>query len=84
LAKLPLPTTAIIAIVIGRDGTVLEIEKFFKCPFCLEKISMLLDLSVEGEQSYTEDCEVCCNPILITYGVLGENLSSFHSSKAYG
>ena len=39
-----------------------EIEKHFKCPFCLEKISMLLDLSNDGEQSYIEDCEVCCNP----------------------
>ena len=27
---------------------------------------MILDLSIE-EQSYVEDCEVCCNPIQINY-----------------
>jgi hypothetical protein len=27
---------------------------------------MLLDLSAEG-QTYVEDCEVCCNPINISY-----------------
>ena len=29
---------------------------------------MLLDLSVK-EQTYTEDCEVCCRPIEIGYNV---------------
>ena len=28
---------------------------------------MLLDLSEEGQQQYIEDCEVCCQPIQITY-----------------
>ena len=45
----------------------METEKFFKCPYCLQKISMLLDLSEDGEQQYIEDCEVCCNPIEIQY-----------------
>jgi len=29
---------------------------------------MVLDLSVPG-QTYVEDCEVCCNPIEISYSV---------------
>jgi hypothetical protein len=29
---------------------------------------MLLDLSAGG-QSYIEDCEVCCRPIRVRYGV---------------
>jgi len=37
----------------------------FKCPFCLENISVMLDPS-ENKQQYIEDCEVCCNPIEIT------------------
>jgi hypothetical protein len=37
-------------------------EHFFQCPYCWEEISMLLDSSVNN-QSYVEDCEVCCNPI---------------------
>ena len=37
-------------------------EAFFTCPYCWERISMVVDLSV-GQQSYIEDCEVCCRPI---------------------
>jgi transcription elongation factor Elf1 len=40
------------------------IEHPFDCPFCGEPITMLLDLSVE-DQTYVEDCEVCCNPVLL-------------------
>ncbi len=39
-------------------------EHFFNCPFCWQPISVLLDLSV-GEQTYVEDCEVCCRPIVL-------------------
>ena len=34
------------------------------CPYCGEDISVLADSS-EGNQSYIEDCEVCCCPINI-------------------
>lgn len=37
---------------------------------------MVLDLSVR-RQTYVEDCEVCCNPIEITYCVEGDALSGF-------
>ena len=39
-------------------------EKRFRCPYCGERISCLLDGSA-GEQQYVEDCEVCCRPIEI-------------------
>lgn len=55
----------------------LEIEKKFRCPYCHEKISMVLDLSEEGEQQYVEDCEVCCQPIEITYIASNQKLVSF-------
>lgn len=42
-------------------------EHFFQCPYCWEQISMLLDPSVQ-EQTYVEDCEICCNPIKVTAG----------------
>ena len=65
-----------------------EIEKHFRCPYCLERISMILDLSVAGEQSYVEDCEVCCNPIQVSYSVTtngdAPKLKGFVSAKAYG
>lgn len=37
-------------------------EHFFQCPYCWEEISMLFDTSVRN-QTYIEDCEICCNPI---------------------
>ncbi len=55
-------------------------EHHFICPYCGEEISMVLDLSVRG-QTYIEDCEVCCNPIEVSYAVEGDSLASF-SAKA--
>ncbi len=59
-----------------------EVEKYFKCPYCFEKISMLLDISVDGQQTYVEDCEVCCNPIQIVYLCKSMRISSFEPMKA--
>lgn len=41
-------------------------EKKIHCPFCAESISVLLDLSV-ADQTYIEDCQVCCQPMQIRY-----------------
>lgn len=37
---------------------------------------MVLDLSV-AEQCYIEDCEVCCNPIQISYAAENFELTDF-------
>lgn len=34
------------------------------CPYCWEQILLELDLSA-GSADYTEDCQVCCQPILV-------------------
>ena len=34
------------------------------CPYCGERIEILLDASA-GEQDYIEDCQVCCRPITV-------------------
>ncbi len=57
-----------------------EKEKFFACPYCGETISMLLDLSVNG-QSYIEDCEVCCRPIEIGYNVHHGEIETFWTQR---
>ena len=36
-------------------------EIFYQCPYCWQQVSVLVDPSV-SEQSYIEDCEVCCRP----------------------
>lgn len=38
------------------------------CPYCGERIDVIVDGSVEF-QEYTEDCSVCCQPIVITVSV---------------
>ena len=38
------------------------------CPYCWESIPIELDLSA-GSQRYTEDCSVCCRPIVINLRV---------------
>jgi len=47
---------------------------------CGEEISM--DLSVH-KQTYVEDCEVCCNPIEVSYTVSDEELVEF-SARTLG
>ncbi len=53
-------------------------EHFFQCPYCWEEISMLLDPSV-SQQTYIEDCEVCCNPIQVSVGFEDEELQEFRA-----
>lgn len=54
----------------------MEIEHFFACPYCWQEISFVLDMSVD-EQTYIEDCEVCCRPIQITYVANDAELADF-------
>ena len=46
----------------GSDA--LELFADIHCPYCGETILIRLDLSA-GDQSYVEDCQVCCQPILV-------------------
>lgn len=41
-------------------------EVYFQCPYCGETISMLFEVAYPN-QSYVEDCEVCCRPIQVYY-----------------
>ena len=54
-------------------------EHFFRCPYCAEYISILLDVSVRS-QTYVEDCEVCCRPIQIRYVVHGDEIVEFEAT----
>ncbi len=56
------------------------IEHSFTCPHCWETISMLLDNSVYN-QSYIEDCEVCCNPIQVTTQFVNTELTAFQADS---
>ena len=45
-----------------------QIEQQIHCPYCNESITVLIDPSVEL-QYYTEDCQVCCHPIVFSVWV---------------
>jgi hypothetical protein len=51
------------------------IEVAVQCPYCWEKISLLVDTSIEM-QEYVEDCEVCCRPIDFVVEVDEQGLAS--------
>jgi len=44
------------------------LEQTISCPYCGEDISVLVDNSLP-EQRYTEDCQVCCRPIVMDVSV---------------
>jgi len=54
------------------------LEHEFQCPYCWESITMLLDRSV-AQQTYVEDCEICCNPIEIMVSFENNELQSFEA-----
>ncbi|NND71536.1 MAG: CPXCG motif-containing cysteine-rich protein [Rhodothermales bacterium] len=56
-------------------------EHFFSCPYCAEEISFLIDTSVP-QQTYVEDCEVCCRPIEVSVEASEDNVTSFVASSS--
>ncbi len=56
-------------------------EQFFICPHCAQRVSVLVDLSIP-EQSYIEDCEICCRPIEIRYEVCDDEVIFFEASSS--
>ncbi|NMT64193.1 CPXCG motif-containing cysteine-rich protein [Marinobacter orientalis] len=46
---------------------------FVQCPYCWETLEISVDPSVT-DQEYVEDCQVCCQPIVV-HVVLDENLT---------
>lgn len=56
-------------------------EQHFDCPACGAPISVLLDLSVT-DQSYIEDCEVCCRPLEITVRIGTDAAAHFEARQA--
>ena len=54
------------------------IEHFFQCPYCWQKISMLIEPSSQVTE-YIEDCEICCRPINIEYVFSDLHLINFNA-----
>lgn len=46
----------------------------YVCAFCGETNSTFVDISAGMQQSYTEDCQVCCRPNVLYVRVDEESL----------
>lgn len=48
-------------------------EEQVTCPYCWESITLMVDPS--ESQTYTEDCFVCCRPILVNADIEGDSIN---------
>ena len=61
-----------------------------QCPYCGETIELFIEMLVElpeADQSYIEDCSVCCRPIQVhpfvdAYGTISARL--YHENEVPG
>ena len=58
-----------------------EEDHFFTCPYCLAQISIRIDLTGGGRQSFVYDCEICCQPIAISIELDSGGILSFNADK---
>ena len=49
-----------------HDGRAFDGETEVLCPYCGERVTIVLDPASGPEQDYVEDCEVCCRPWQVT------------------
>ena len=47
------------------DGTA-DLDAVIECPYCGESVEIALDPGSGSDQEYIEDCEVCCQPWLVS------------------
>ena len=52
------------------------IEHYFQCPHCWEDQLQMIDPSINN-QSFIEDCEICCNPLEFELSIADNSLQSF-------
>ncbi len=52
----------------------------YSCAYCGESISTFVDLSAGSQQSYVEDCQVCCQPNVL-YIQLNEEILEIEISS---
>ena len=59
-------------------------DTIYVCAFCGEEISAAVDIASGGmEQSYVEDCPVCCRPNLLHVTVFEDGEIRVHAEAEY-
>lgn len=54
-----------------------------QCPYCGEWISLVADESA-GSQRYTEDCQVCCQPMVVIVDIDDDGSASMQVQREDG
>jgi len=57
------------------------VETRIGCPYCAQPMDLVLDLSAGG-QSYIEDCQICCQPMQISFDVDEDQLQGLRVDRA--
>lgn len=57
------------------------LERRLRCPFCDAPMTLLIDLSA-GSQEYVEDCQVCCQPMLVRCDADDDELTNLDVDRA--
>ena len=53
----------------------------FQCPYCWQPTAIQVEL-IHGNQQFVEDCQVCCNPIEISFRVRNGEVVDFQASSS--
>jgi transcription elongation factor Elf1 len=57
------------------------LDRKIGCPYCGEAMEIVLDLSA-GSQSYVEDCQVCCQPMQVSFAAEDGELQAIRVERA--
>lgn len=61
----------------------IDLEQIFHCPYCGSPNFLVIDYSGENKQAFVNDCETCCNPMLINI-TLDENIVCINVERENG
>ena len=53
----------------------------FGCPYCAAGNSVRLDVSGGSDQSFVQDCTICCRPIQITVQFEKDQIAEFSAEQ---
>lgn len=59
-------------------------EIHIQCPYCLQAISIPLDIGIYGCETVIDDCKVCCRPIEISYIVENGEIKTYSYNSIEG
>ncbi len=65
-----------------HDSRALDGDAQVLCPYCGEKVEIVLDPAGGADQDYVEDCEVCCRPWHVTVRYDETGAAAVHLERA--